>query len=133
MKIKKCMQGLLGLCLWATLPACSWAYVVGHHGGLITECTEPTILDESPGKEAKVSMVDRFSFVASDNTEADSVRVWVNNEPVAVRITRQLSGRLLVEGQLPQAVPHGRVWFRVTAVSNDGCDQLHTWNVYAGN
>lgn len=129
---KKSAVGCLGLCMLAAVPAVGWAYVMGHHGGLIINCTAPTIFDESPGKDAKVALIEKFSFTASDNTEADTVQAWANNEPVAVTITRQRSGNLLVEGKLAQPVPKGRVWFRVTAVSDDGCDQLHTWNVYAG-
>ena len=71
-----------------------------------------------------------FSVTASDNTDAGTVKVWVNNEPVPVTITEQRSGRLLVQGNLKAPLTGGRAWIRVTGDSKDGCDQLFVWNVY---
>ncbi len=106
------------------------AYGVSHHGGLILDCTPPLFFDESPGRDARVSSVTDFSLTASDNTDGETVKVWANNQPVTVEITEQRSGRLTIKGHLPETVQTDKVWFKVTGISKDGCDQLHNWNVY---
>lgn len=109
------------------------AFGVSHHGGIIIDCTPPLFFEEAPAKDAKVAVFQKFSVVASDNTDPETVKVWANNEPVAVKITPQRSGRLLIEGEVAAPVTSGRVWMKATAISNDGCDQLHVWYVYPGN
>jgi len=114
-------------------PATVFAFGVSHHGGIILDCTPPIFFEESPAKESRVPAFQKFSFVASENTDRDTVKAWVNNQPVAIAISEQRSGRLAIEGALPQPVTEGRVWIKVTGYSNDGCDQLHVWNVHAGS
>jgi len=109
------------------------AYGVSHHGGPLLSCEPPQFFDESPAKDAKVPSFQTFAFTASDNTERDTVKAWVNNEAVPVTITEERSGRLHVQGSLKEAVTKGRVWIRVTGDSKDGCDQLDVWNVYVGD
>lgn len=114
------------------LPATVFAFGVSHHGGIILDCTPPIFFEESPAKETKVIALQKLSFAASENTDRDTIKVWVNNEPIAVTISEQRSGRLAIEGVLSQPVTEGRAWIKVAGYSNDGCDQLHVWNVYTG-
>lgn len=124
-------RGFFGLALSAlSLP--SFGFAIGHHGGIILNCTAPVFFDESPAKDAKVRLFDTFSFTASENTDPETLHVWVNNQPVAVAITPERSGRLHVQGTLPQPIISGRVWIKVTGVSDDGCDDIHNWYVQAG-
>ena len=106
---------------------------VSHHGGAIMDCSPPMFFEEVPAKDAKVDSFQDFSLVASENTEPDTIRVWVNNEPVPVSITTQRSGRLTILGRLEQPIRTGKAWIRVTGYSNEGCDQLHVWYVYVGS
>lgn len=106
---------------------------VGHHGGIILDCESPHFFDQTPAKDSKVASIQDFSVTASDNTDRDTIKVWANNEPVEVNITQQRSGQFLIEGHLKEPVVKGKVWFRINAESNDGCDDNGTWNVYAGN
>jgi hypothetical protein len=106
---------------------------VSHHGGPILHCEPPQFFDQTPAKDARVRSILDFSVTASDNTDRDTIKLWANNEPVEVKVTQERSGRFLIEGRLKEAVTQGRVWFRINAESNDGCDENGTWNVYAGN
>jgi hypothetical protein len=106
---------------------------LGHHGGLVTQCTDPSFFEESPGKEAQVRTLEKFSFTASDNTDPDYLEAWVNLQPIPLTITPQRSGRLSVEGKLPAPITQGRAWIKVVGYSRDGCELIHTWNVHAGH
>ena len=105
---------------------------VSHHVGMIMDCTPPMFFEEVPAKDAKVGSFQDFSLAASENTEPDTVRVWVNNEATPVTITSQRSGRLTIQGKLEKPITSGRVWMKVKGYSNEGCDQLHVWYVYVG-
>ncbi len=106
---------------------------VSHHGGPILHCEPPHFFDQTPAKDAKVQSIQDFSVTASDNTDRETIKMWANNEPVEVKITQERSGRFLIEGRLKSPVTTGKVWFRVNAEANDGCDENSAWNVYAGN
>lgn len=124
------IYGLLTLIsLTVNVPA-AHAFAVGHHGGIIINCTPPIFFDEVPARDARVTHLNEFSFVASENADPETLKVWANNEPVKVEISKLMSGRLAVKGSLPETVTSGRVWFKVTGVSDDGCDQLHNWYVH---
>jgi hypothetical protein len=114
-------------------PAAGFSQGLGHHGGMIIHCTDPVFLEENPGKDAMIGALEKFSVTASDNTDGSTVKAWVNNKPVPVVVTPQLSGRLTITATLQEPLTQGRAWIKVTGTSHDGCDQLHTWNVYAGN
>jgi hypothetical protein len=132
MNNKSMIPALLSALVLGLLSTASHAYGVSHHGGMILDCTAPTFFDESPPKESKVAALDKFSFTASENTEAQTLKVWVNAQPVAFTVKPELSGRLHVEAKLDPPLAQGKAWIKVTGDSNDGCDQLHTWNVYLG-
>jgi len=128
--MKNMKHGLITAILLMLATPIAHAYGTSHHGGIILDCTPPLFFDESPARDARVSAVTDFSFTASDNTEGGTVKVWANNQPVAVEVTELRSGRLAVKGRLPETGQTDKVWFKVIAVSKDGCDQLHNWNVY---
>lgn len=110
--------------------AVSAAPRVSHHGGPILHCNPPQFFDQKPAKNAEVDAVRDFSFIASEDTDSSTIKVWANNEPVAIKVTQQRSGSYLVEGQLKESVNQGKVWFRASAEANDGCDENSAWNVY---
>lgn len=122
----------LALLALTSAPAVGFGYATGHHGGLILDCTAPIFFEESPARDAKVAVLEKFSFTASENTDPETLKVWVNTQSVEIKITPQRSGRLTVEGTLPRPIVQGRAWIKVTGVSHDGCDQLHNWNVHTG-
>jgi len=74
-----------------------------------------------------------FRSTASDNTDSASIKVKVNLQPVDIKVTQKRSGEWAVEATPPTPIEEGRAWIKVTGMSHDGCDQIHTWNVYAGH
>ncbi len=126
----KTVRPPLWLAALAVVSADAPAAAVSHHGGPILHCDPPQFFDETPPKDSRVSSFQQFSVTASNNTDPSTIKVWVNNEPVAVTVTEQRSGRLLLQGSLAAPISSGKAWIRVTGDSNDGCDDLHVWNVY---
>ena len=122
---------IVGLALVFSSSAVYAGSRLSHHGGLIVNCEPPHFFDQTPGKDAKIASIQDFSLTASDNTDAATLKVWANNEPVEVKVTQLRSGSFQVQGRLKEPVTTGKVWFRVNAESNDGCDDNSTWNVFA--
>lgn len=128
--MKKLIFSLLASLFLPLAAGTAQAYGVSHHGGPLLSCEPPSFFDETPPRDARIPSFQDFSITASDNTEAGTVKAWVNNEPVDVIITEERSGRLLIKGSLKTPLTTGKAWMRVTADSKDGCDQLFVWNVY---
>lgn len=124
------MKKFLSAAVLVAFSSCAFAARVNHHGGPLLHCDPPQFFDETPVKESSAPSFQQFSVTASDNTDPATIKVWVNNEPVAVKVTQQRSGRFLVEGSLPAPVTGGKAWVRVTGDSVDGCDELYVWTVY---
>ncbi len=102
----------------------------GHHGGIVINCKDPEFYRASPPPNAKVSRLEKVSFIASDNTMTDSLQVLVNLEPTKTRITQNGNGTFTVEADLASPKTEGRAWIKVTGHSDDGCQQLSTWDVF---
>ncbi len=132
MNKKSMIPALLSVFALGLLPSVSQAYGISHHGGMILDCTAPMFFGELPPKDAKVAVLDKLAFTASENTVAESLKVWVNAKPVAITTQKELSGRVHVEAKLDPPITQDKAWIKVTADSDDGCDQLQTWNVYLG-
>lgn len=102
----------------------------GHHGDWLVTCHKPKFIQEKPVMDSKVSEFQEFEFTASDNTDAATLKVWVNNNPLKVNIDKRPSGYYRVNGKLAEPIREGKAWIKVTSESNDGCNDLRAWNVY---
>ena len=110
-------------------PAWSMEFT-GHHGGVVTNCKDPEFYHETPAPNAKVKLLETFSFIASENTMTESLEVAVNLEPVKTQIRQNGNGTFTVEARITPPKTEGRAWIRVTGHSDDGCQQLHTWDIF---
>jgi hypothetical protein len=102
----------------------------GHHGDWIVTCHPPKFIQEKPTKDSWVSVFQDFEFTASENTDAKTLKVWVNNKALDVLIDKRPSGHYRIVGKLPEPLLQGKAWIKVTSESNDGCNDLRAWNVY---
>ena len=125
------MPHRLGLCALFLMTFASQAMeFTGHHGGAVINCKDPEFYQESPAPNAKVSRLEKVSFIASDNTMIESLIVQVNLEPAKTRIIQNGNGTFTVEADLALPITKDRAWIKVTGHSDDGCQQLHTWDVF---
>lgn len=102
----------------------------GHHGGMVINCKDPEFYKESPANNAKVSHLEKVSFIASDNTMTESLVVQVNLEPTKTRVIQNGNGTFTIEADVLAPITQGRAWIKVTGHSDDGCQQIHTWDVF---
>ncbi len=102
----------------------------GHHGDFIITCHPPKFIQEKPAEDSQVSSFQEFEFITSENTDAKTIKVWVNNKLLDVKIDPRPSGHYRVIGKLPEPMLEGKAWFKVTSESNDGCNNLRAWNIY---
>ena len=102
----------------------------GHHGGVITHCQDPEFYRESPAPDSRIDRLETVSFIASENTLPESVAVFVDLIPLKPSISQNGNGTHPVSATLPQPHGPGRAWIKVTALSEDGCQQLHNWNLF---
>ena len=58
----------------------------GHHGDWIVTCHPPKFIQEKPVKDSQVPSFQEFEFIASQNTDAQTLKVWVNNKLLDVYI-----------------------------------------------
>ncbi len=105
----------------------------GHHGDWLVKCHVPKFIQEKPAQDSRVPVFQEFEFTASDNTDANTLKVWVNNKPLDVKIDPRPSGYYRVTGKLPEPLHEGKAWIKVTSESNDGCNDIRAWNVYIKN
>jgi hypothetical protein len=78
-----------------------WAY--GSSSSSKKACNKPKFSEFSPINNAKVAAKSDFSFVASANTNPESIIVMVKDQPVAVTITPKNQG-YQVKGTLPDTL-----------------------------
>jgi hypothetical protein len=105
----------------------------GHHGDFIVVCHKPKFIQEKPAADSTVTEFQDFEFTTSENTDAATLKVWVNNKLVDVIKDKRPSGHHRIIGKLPEPLREGKAWIKVTSESNDGCNDLRAWNVYIKN
>ncbi|MBM4206873.1 MAG: hypothetical protein FJ190_02260 [Gammaproteobacteria bacterium] len=118
------------------LLASTFAYAgprTGHHGDFVVVCHKPKFMQETPTANSEVNKFQNFNFWTSENTDADTLKVWVNNQLVDVKKDRKGSGNYHIIGKLPEPIREGKAWVKVTSESHDGCNDLKAWNVYIKN
>lgn len=103
---------------------------MGHHGDWVVKCHPPMFFGETPANDSQVGAFQNFEFSASENTDIQTLKVWVNNQLRNVSIEKQPSGYYRIIGKLPQPLGQGKAWIKVTSESMDGCNSLRAWNVY---
>jgi hypothetical protein len=114
------MHGLVksAVLLVAIASGSVWAY--GGGGGGSSGCAEPKFFEPNPS--GAVPVLAEFAFIASDNTESDTLTVEINGQSVQPLIDRRRNGDWQVKAVLPQPLTEpGRVRIAVKAKSRDGC------------
>ena len=107
----------------AALSPITHAYGGGGGGGGGSSCQEPSFTNISPENATTVSALDRFSLVASDNTDMQTLEIKLNGQPVKPELTPQRSGVTRAEVKVEPALnTPGKARITLRAKSRDGCE-----------
>jgi len=91
-------------------------------------CDKPRFSDFSPVNNAQVVAKSAFSFIASANTNPDSIIVTVKNQPVEVTITPK-NESFLVAGTLPDTLKGDFARINIAADGPNQCKGSDGWLV----
>ena len=103
-----------------------WAY--GSSSSSKKACDKPKFSEFSPINNAQVAAKSAFSFIASANTNPDSIIVTVKNQPVEVTITPK-NQSFLVAGSLPDTLKGDFARINITADGPNQCKGSDGWLV----
>ena len=103
-----------------------WAYGSSSSGKKI--CNKPKFSEFVPVNNAVVVEKSAFSFVASTNTNPESIIVTVKDQPVAITITSKNQG-FQVKGILPDTVKGTFARISITAEGPNQCKGSDGWLV----
>lgn len=101
-----------------------WAY--GSSSSSKKACAKPKFSEFTPANNAQIAVGGQFSFVASANTNPDSLEVTVKGSPVAVTVTPKNSG-FAVNGNLPASITADFVRINISADGHNDCKGNDGW------
>ena len=102
-----------------------WAY---GNSSSKKACNKPKFSEFSPPNNTEVAAKSAFSFVASANTNPESIRVTVKDQPVAVTILHK-NQDFQVTGTLPDTLTGNFARIGITAVGPNKCKGSDGWLV----
>ena len=103
-----------------------WAY--GSSSSSKKACNKPKFNEFTPVNNARVAAKSAFSFVASANTNPESIIVAVKDQPVEVAITPKNQG-FQVTGTLPDTLKGNFARISITADGPNQCKGSDGWLV----
>ena len=107
-----------------------WAYGSSSSSSSSSKkaCDKPKFSEFNPANNAQVAAKSAFSFVASANTNPESIIVTVKNQPVAVTVTPK-NQSFLVTGILPDTLKGDFARISVAADGPNQCKGTDDWLV----
>jgi len=90
------------------------------------KCVAPKITEMQPLALTKVAPGSAFSFIASTESNPDSLSVTVKEQAVAVKVTPRASG-FLVQAMLPESIQQGFARIEISASSVSQCTLQTGW------
>jgi len=117
----------VGCLVFTLISANVWAY--GSSGGA-SACVKPKFTDFTPAEHSEVATGSDFSFVASDNTAINTLKVTVKELATTLKIDTENNGTFKVSGKFP--APLKEVYARITisAKSHNECVGDAGWLVH---
>jgi len=103
-----------------------WAY--GSSSSSKKACNKPKFSEFVPANNAEVSAKSAFSFVASANTNPESIIVMIKDRPVAVTI-KPINQGFQVTGTLPETLKGNFARISISADGPSQCKGSDGWLV----
>jgi len=103
-----------------------WAY--GSSSSSKKACNKPKFSEFTPVNNAQVTAKSAFSFVASANTNPESIIVMIKDQLVAVTVKPKSQG-FLVSGTIPDTLTGNFARISITADGPNKCKGSDGWLV----
>lgn len=91
-------------------------------------CDKPKFSEFSPINNAEVTTKSAFSFIASGNTNPDSIIVTIKNQPVEITVTPK-NQSFLITGTLPDTLKSDFARISIAADGPNQCKGTDGWLV----
>ncbi|CAA9891740.1 conserved hypothetical protein [Candidatus Methylobacter favarea] len=104
-----------------------WAYG-GSSSSSQKACAKPRFTEFVPAEKAEMAAQSAFSFTASPNTNPDSIKVAIKDQPVDVKVTPKAQG-FQVSGTLPDKLKGGYARININAEGHNKCKGSGGWLV----
>ena len=117
-----------GIITLVFITANAWAYGGGGSGGT-KACDKPKFTDFNPAANAEVAPGSGFSFTASKNTYANTIKVKVKDQDAAIKVDKKNDGTYSVSGKLPASVKGTYARIAIDADAQGNCNGNGGWLV----
>ncbi|MEN9756231.1 MAG: hypothetical protein RL755_418 [Pseudomonadota bacterium] len=94
-----------------------WAYGSSSSSA----CVKPRFTDFMPAEHSEVAAESEFSFVASENTAVNSLKVTIKDLATTLKIETENNGTLKVSGKLPAPLKDVYARIAISGQSHSGC------------
>jgi len=123
------MKSYKSLWILVSIIATSNAWAYGSSSSSKKACNKPKFSEFIPTNNAEIAAKSAFSFVASANTNPESIIVTIKDQPVAVTVTPK-NQSFLVTGTLPDTIIKGNfARINITADGSNQCKGSDGWLV----
>ena len=82
----------------------SWAYGSSSSSN---SCVKPKFSDFTPAENSAVATGSSFSFTTSENTNPNTIKVTIKDQPITLKIDTEHNGSFKVSGKLPTLLKSG--------------------------
>lgn len=90
-------------------------------------CAKPKFSQFTPADKSQVAALSDFSFLASANTNPDSIGVSIKDQPIAISITPKGQSGFDVAGKIPESVKGTFARIKISAEGPNGCKGSDGW------
>jgi hypothetical protein len=119
-------KNALCLLLLMTVAGGAWAYG-GSSNSSVRACTKPKFSEFTPADKSEVAANSSFSFMASAQTNPDSISVTIKEQHVAISITPKNQAGFEVTGTIPETVKSSFARININAEGPNGCKGSNGW------
>jgi hypothetical protein len=99
----------------------------GSPSSSVRACTKPKFSQFTPADKAEVTANSSFSFLASAQTNPDSISVSIKDQAVAISIAPKNQTGFEVTGTIPETVKGSFARLKISAEGPNGCKGGDGW------
>lgn len=122
------MKNKIALCVILLIVTCDFAFAYGGSPqSSARACSKPKFSQFTPVDKSEVTANSEFSFLASAQTNPDSISVTIKDQPIAISITPKNQTGFTVTGKIPAAMKGSFVRIKIAAEGPNGCKGGDGW------